>query len=121
MRQTVTPFAWLGKPVGALIFDLDGTLVHSKDLHAEAWDRWRKRHGLDCGKDVYLRDFFGRSDIDVISELFPRLANRPDELDAIIRRQIETRGGEAQFYDHLRQNGLTLAQYEDSTRCTLLF
>lgn len=45
----------------------------------------------------------------------------PLELDAIIRRQIETRGGEAAFYDHLRQNGLTLAQFEEQTRLKILW
>ena len=42
------------------------------------------------------------------------------ELDGQIRRQVERLGGEAKFYDWLRQRGETLAQYEERSRLGML-
>jgi HAD superfamily hydrolase (TIGR01509 family) len=56
-------------PVLALIFDLDGVIVHSTPIHNEAWRRYLGLHGLHIdgiqarmlGKhnDEIVRDFFG--------------------------------------------------------------
>jgi len=42
------------------------------------------------------------------------------ELDGRIRLQVERLGGEAKFYDWLRQRGETLAQYEERLRLGML-
>ena len=54
----------------ALIFDMDGVIVHSNPLHCEAWAAFNRRYGLEttglvlermCGRrnDQIVRDFFG--------------------------------------------------------------
>ena len=54
----------------ALIFDLDGVIVHSSPLHREAWIAFNRRYGLETSEvmlrrthgwrnDRIVRDFFG--------------------------------------------------------------
>ena len=55
-------------PVLAFIFDIDGTLVDSNELHVDAWDRAFRRFGkhfpreklcaqIGKGSDQYLPEF----------------------------------------------------------------
>jgi beta-phosphoglucomutase family hydrolase len=56
----------------ALIFDMDGVIVHSNPVHREAWIAYNRRHGLETteamhqfmyGKrnDEIVRDFYGEA------------------------------------------------------------
>ncbi len=73
MRVTTAtlPFMWLGRPVGAVLLDMDGTMADTKHAHAEAWEQWAELHGIGVSKEEYLRDLFGRSNEDVLPQLFP--------------------------------------------------
>ncbi len=60
--------------ISAIIFDLDGTLVDSNDLHTDAWDetfrhfgkqfpRARLRHHIGKGGDQYLPEFLTEAEL----------------------------------------------------------
>jgi len=60
--------------ISAIIFDLDGTLVDSNDLHTDAWDetfrhfgkefpRARLRHQIGKGGDQYLPEFLTEAEL----------------------------------------------------------
>jgi len=63
--------------IRAFIFDLDGTLVDTELLWAEAMSAYLADHGCECSKEVLLRIVFGRSWIDIyrdITQRFPQLS-----------------------------------------------
>lgn len=54
---------------GAILLDMDGTLVNSDAAVARAWQRWADRHGLDGG--YAYRISHGRQSHDTMAELLP--------------------------------------------------
>lgn len=68
-------FTWRNRAVRGIILDMDGTIAHTKELHADAWEEWRIQRGLPHDRDEYLLRYFGRSNIDVMRELYPDLAH----------------------------------------------
>jgi beta-phosphoglucomutase-like phosphatase (HAD superfamily) len=56
--------------VGALIFDMDGTMVDSMPFHAKSWAEFTKRHGIAMPVDEVLRRTTGRNGVECIRELF---------------------------------------------------
>lgn len=101
-RPLVTrdPFPWLGRPVAALLFDMDGTMADTKELHADAWDLWRVRHGITYDRAHYLAQFFGRSNLEVLAELFP---DRAHDREGLRRLGMEK---EVDVIDLVRQDRL---------------
>jgi HAD superfamily hydrolase (TIGR01509 family) len=64
--------------IDAFIFDLDGTLVDTELLWAEAMNTYLADHGCECSRDALLHIVFGRSWIDIyhdITRRFPQLAS----------------------------------------------
>jgi len=53
----------------ALIFDMDGTMVDSMPAHAQAWDLFRRRHGLQLSVAEIMRRTTGRNGIECVREL----------------------------------------------------
>ncbi|MEU9481057.1 HAD-IA family hydrolase [Streptomyces sp. NPDC048191] len=58
-------------PVRAVLFDLDGVLVHSASAVERSWARWARRHGLDADQVVAL--CHGRPSVETIARLAPHL------------------------------------------------
>ena len=66
--------------IGAFIFDLDGTLVDTELLWAEAMSAYLAEHRCECSKEAVLRIVFGRSWIDIyrdITSRFPAMSSTP--------------------------------------------
>jgi beta-phosphoglucomutase family hydrolase len=61
------------KPLRAVLFDLDGTLVDNMSAHIEAWIEMGRRFGRELTAEHILREFSGRKN----EELFPKVAGRP--------------------------------------------
>ncbi len=57
--------------IGALLFDLDGTLVETDHLHAEVFAEIGSRHGVEIDRARYDREIHGRLNEDIFGELFP--------------------------------------------------
>lgn len=76
-RRAVTPDAWLSEvlkgPYCAVIFDCDGTLVHSADTHFDAMQTAVRAQGHDMESDWYL----ARTGLDRIS-IFAAFAGSVD-------------------------------------------
>ncbi len=62
----------LSTPVGALIFDMDGTMVNSMPAHAQSWVQFTRAHGLDLDIKDLMRRTTGRNGVECIRELFQR-------------------------------------------------
>jgi beta-phosphoglucomutase len=67
------PDAWLG-PGMAMVLDMDGVIVDSNPLHAEAWIRYNRRFGIDTGETLAER-MYGRRNDEIVRDFFgPRLS-----------------------------------------------
>ncbi len=52
----------------ALIFDLDGVLIHSMPMHVRAWNRYLQQFGINCGE--LERVMHGKRNSELVRELF---------------------------------------------------
>ncbi len=65
--------AWL-RPGMALVLDMDGVIVDSNPLHAEAWMLYNRRFGIDAGEALAER-MYGRRNDEIVRDFFgPRLS-----------------------------------------------
>ena len=56
----------------ALIFDMDGTMIHSMPYHAKAWVEFAHQHGLQIDVAELLKRTTGRTGAECMQELFQR-------------------------------------------------
>ena len=57
--------------IAALLFDLDGTLIATDDLHADVFAEIGARHGVPIDRARYDREIHGRLNEDIFGDLFP--------------------------------------------------
>jgi beta-phosphoglucomutase-like phosphatase (HAD superfamily) len=58
--------------VGALIFDMDGTMIDSMPYHALSWVEFCRRHGIQVDLPDLMRRTTGRTGAECMRELFQR-------------------------------------------------
>jgi len=67
--------------IKAVLFDVDGTLIDSNDLHAAAWGEAFRHYGVDLPHEV-IRSQIGKGGDNLIPALLPPdLAARKEEID----------------------------------------
>jgi hypothetical protein len=68
--------------IGAILFDVDGTLIDSNDLHAAAWQEAFRHFGLDIPMDT-IRGQIGKGGDNLIPALVPKEVekSRYDEIE----------------------------------------
>lgn len=59
--------------LAALLFDLDGTLVHTDPVHFRAWQEVLDRHGVAIDEAGYARRVSGRHNPEIVADLLPSL------------------------------------------------
>lgn len=55
----------------ALLFDLDGTMLHTDPIHAQVYAELMAPRGLAVDEAFYLRHVHGRMNVDVFAEFLP--------------------------------------------------
>lgn len=75
----------------ALIFDMDGTLVHSDPVHLEAFAEVLRPEGVDINEEIYRSTIIGRTNEAIFASLLPHLPVEKheayaDEKEAMFRR-----------------------------------
>lgn len=55
--------------IGALIFDMDGTMVDSMPAHGKSWAEFARRHDVKMSVEEILRRTTGRTGVECIREL----------------------------------------------------
>ncbi len=53
----------------ALIFDMDGVIVHSNPVHREAWRLYNQRHGIETDEAMQQR-MFGKHNAAIVRDFF---------------------------------------------------
>ena len=56
-------------PAQALIFDMDGVIIHSNPVHREAWVLYNRRFGIETD-DAMLQRMLGRRNDEIIRDFF---------------------------------------------------
>ena len=112
---------WLGRSVRGILLDMDGTLAHTREAHADVWVEWAREHGFDVTREQYLAEMYGRSNYDVMSELLPELIGRQaevlamaDQKEAIFRHmasqgRVPAVAGAGEFIRRAARAGLPVA------------
>ncbi|MFM2049542.1 MAG: hypothetical protein RL682_33, partial [Pseudomonadota bacterium] len=52
--------------VGAFIFDMDGTMIHSMPHHTSTWVDFAHQHGIDIEIDELMRRTTGRTGLECV-------------------------------------------------------
>ena len=65
--------------VGALIFDMDGTMVDSMPHHASSWLKFAQKHGIDLSLQEMMRRTTGRTGLECVRVLL----DQPDLDEAL--------------------------------------
>lgn len=74
--------------VAALLFDLDGTLIDSMPLHHEAWRSWHARRGLPFDEGGFFAATAGRTNAEILADLFPARPEAEREAMAEHKEQL---------------------------------
>lgn len=55
-----------------VIFDMDGVIVNNGEFHFLAWKKFCEKHTISISKNAFKNKFFGRTNEEVLPELFGR-------------------------------------------------
>lgn len=104
---------------GALLFDLDGTLIDSMPLHERAWVRWFADMGRDDTADeAFFVATAGRTAVEIVTDLFPgappaQVEAMADAREALYRdlarTELQAIAGGLELLRAARARGLKLA------------
>lgn len=101
----------------AFLFDLDGTLIHSMPLHHESWRIWHRELGLPFDEAGFFEATAGRSNAEILADLFPArplaereaMAARKEQLyRELAARSLQLIEGFGAFHAQARAAGLKL-------------
>ena len=111
----------------AVLFDLDGVIVDSRDFHMQAWEQWARDHDVEHAADYFHAMFGRRNDAiiggllpDITPEEFRRLADAKEQLfrDAA-RGNITALPGVAALLDALHERGIPRSIVTSTPRANL--
>ena len=108
----------------ALIFDMDGTLVHSDPVHLEAFAAVLKDEGVAIDEEIYRSKIIGRANEAIFASLLPHLpVDRheayADEKEATFRRmatQLKPLEGLLDLLDWAEGSGIKIALVTNAPR-----
>ena len=112
------------RPIQAMLFDLDGTLIDSMPHHHDAWVLWHAKRGLPLDGDAFFTATAGRSNAEILGDMLPAASSAEidamaDEKEALYReiaaRSLTLIDGAQAFVAQAREAGLRLAVCTAST------
>ncbi|KUM02488.1 HAD-IA family hydrolase [Chromobacterium subtsugae] len=107
----------------SLLFDLDGTLTHTDDLHFDAFRTLMAEHGRALDHDTFLHHIVGAANEAIMARLFPdqpaqhlALAARKEQLfrDSVTR--LVPTPGARELFDWAERHGVGIAVVTNAPR-----
>jgi HAD superfamily hydrolase (TIGR01509 family) len=109
----------MARPIAAVLFDLDGTLVDNMGLHVDAWVAVADRIGHPTPRERFAREWAGKKNEELIPLMLGRLV-APDELERIAHdketryrtraaRELQELAGTTALLERLKAAGKKLA------------
>lgn len=77
----------------ALLFDLDGTMLMTDDLHREVFVHLMAPYGIEITEEFYMKHVHGRLNVDFFAEFLPDLEDPQglsDHKEALFRERLPT-------------------------------
>ena len=87
--------------IQAIIFDFDGVLFDSSRLHFEASQNILQEVGIALSHEVYLKKYFGMTDLAILQDLLPPHLATPPIMGDLIERKILLALDTMEKADHL--------------------
>jgi len=111
-------------PEFALLFDLDGTLVDTEELHLAAYATIFRLFGQNIDRDYYTARIAGRSNAEIMADAFPQLpvaehgalSDRKESLYRSFVGTLEPTPGLRDLLDWARRHGLPCAVVTNAPR-----
>jgi HAD superfamily hydrolase (TIGR01509 family) len=108
----------------ALIFDMDGTLVHSDPVHLQAFAEVLKPEGVAINEEIYRSTIIGRTNEAIFASLLPHLPVEKheayaDEKEATFRRMasdLKPLEGLLELLDWAEARGIRIALVTNAPR-----
>jgi len=72
---------------GAVIFDLDGTLIDNNSYHLKSWKKYLENIGRDISEEEYNKNINGRTNKDVIEYIFERKMSEEEILKYTLEKE----------------------------------
>jgi HAD superfamily hydrolase (TIGR01509 family) len=60
--------------LAAILFDLDGTLAHTDEIHFKVWQEIFTGYGIKCDRNFFQANISGNTNEQIIAELLPQLS-----------------------------------------------
>ncbi len=76
------------KPIHALLYDLDGTLIDSMPLHARSWALWHAEVGLPYDESTFFAGTAGRSGQEILRDLLPGRSDSDIEALTLLKETL---------------------------------
>jgi HAD superfamily hydrolase (TIGR01509 family) len=108
---------------GALLFDLDGTLLHSDHLHEEVFRQLFAERGKPFPSGFYMDQIHGRLNVDIFRDLLPEESD-PEALSRekearfrdVLPKSVPPMPGLVTVLDQARAQGLRMAVVTNAMR-----
>ncbi|MBI2574687.1 HAD family phosphatase [Candidatus Woesearchaeota archaeon] len=73
--------------IKAVIFDLDGVLIDSEELHRKTWNKALEKYGVELSKGDFSNNYFGKRGVDIIMGLKQKYGIRvsKEEIPKMVR------------------------------------
>ncbi|MEA5463267.1 HAD family hydrolase [Leptothoe sp. PORK10 BA2] len=109
----------------AVLFDLDGTLAHTDQIHFQVWQSLLAPHGMTVDQAFYDRFISGRLNPDIVRDLLPNLsvaqgvlfsADKEARFREMAADQLQRMPGLTDFLHHIEHQGYATALVTNAPR-----
>jgi HAD superfamily hydrolase (TIGR01509 family) len=76
--------------LSAILFDLDGTLANTDEIHFKVWQEILAGYGIQCDRNFFQAHISGNTNEQIITELLPQLSP-PQSLQLAIDKEAQYR------------------------------
>lgn len=104
---------------GAVIFDLDGTLIDNNSFHLISWKRYLKNMGREISEEEYKMNINGRTNKDAVEYIYGRKMKEEEAMGYALEKEeiyrklykplIKPVPGLMQFLNELEKRGIPMA------------